>query len=73
MKHPIADKFKIGEFSKPSFKKEEFYKGGFYSMVNRMKLALRPFPGAFSEFSARSEDLSISEAISIMRDYVIIE
>lgn len=70
LQHIIAEKFKTGELTKPSCKKAEFYKGGIYNMINRLRVALRPYPGAFTEYTKRTEDLSYSEAIGIMWDYV---
>ena len=73
MKSPIADKFRNGELKKPITKKEEFFKGGFFAMRDRLKIALQPFPGAFTEFKTRAEDLTISGASIIIFDYIEIE
>ena len=73
MQHPIADKFKTGELVKPIAKKEEFYVGGVYAMKERLKVALRPFPGAFIEYIQRTEGICNSSSIATMRDYIRIE
>ena len=70
LQHPIAERFKNGEMAKPTFKKEEFYIGGFFAMEKRVKSALSPFPGAYKEFSSRTEDMEYAAAVAVMRDYV---
>ena len=73
MQYPMAYKFRIGEYAKPVLKKEEFYKGGIFAMKTRLKAALRPFPGAFIEYTFRTEDLSNPDSIAIMWEYIRIE
>lgn len=73
MRYPIADKFKDGSLVKPIFKKEEFYIGGFWSILDRFKLSVKSFPGAFEEFESRTEDFDIVDTVSAMRDYVKVE
>ena len=73
MQYPIAIKFKNGELAKPTSRKEVFYIGGFFAMKERLKTALRPFPGAFTEYSSRTEDLNNPESIAVMWEYIRIE
>jgi len=73
LKSPIAEKFKSGELQKPLQKKEEFFKGGYFGMKERMKIALKPFPNAYSEFISRADNLTISESSIIMFEYIAIE
>ena len=68
--HPIAYKFNIGELEKPTVRKQEFFRGGFFAMEKNLKTALKPYHGAFAEYSSRTEDLPLSNAIGIMWDYV---
>ncbi|MCL2603937.1 MAG: hypothetical protein FWD90_05620 [Defluviitaleaceae bacterium] len=72
MTYPIAEKFKLGTYEKPSLKREEFYKGGYHAMKKRLQEALHPFPGAYAEYLSRSEseDMEYSDAVGIMWEYV---
>ena len=73
MTYPIAEKFKNKTYIKPTVKKTEFYKGGLLAMEQRFKLSLLPFPGAFKEFSERTQDLESPFIVGIMWEYVRLE
>jgi len=73
MTYPIAEKFKDGTFTKPTLKKNEFYKGGLFAMQERLQKSLLPFPGAFREFTERAKDLEDAFIISKMWDYIRLE
>lgn len=73
MQYPIAEKFKNDESIKPTVKKGEFYKGGFFPMKQRLKDALKPFPGAYVEYSSRTEDFENPDAVGVMWEYVRLE
>jgi hypothetical protein len=68
--YPIAKKFKAGTLVKPTFRKDEFYKGGLHTMQKRFQQSMRPFPGAHEEFLARTEDMDYSDVVFCMWDYV---
>lgn len=70
VKDPVAQKFANNEYVKPIFKKEEFYKGGFFAMKKRLQSALITFPNAYLEFERRTDELPIADSIAIMRDYI---
>ena len=73
MKHPLADKFKSGEFTKPVVQKATFYKGGIFAMQKRLASALLDYPGAYLEYTSRTKNLDNSETIGTMWDYIKLE
>jgi len=73
MTYPIAEQFKQNILKKPLLKKDEFYKGGYHTMLKRLRQNLLPFPGAYNEFLSRSENLTYAEAVGLMWDYVGME
>ena len=70
---PIADKFENGTFVKPIVKETEFFVGGFYAMLKRLRVALRPFRGAWEEYEKRTQDMVMVGAIGTMWEYVQLE
>jgi len=42
-------------------------------MIDRLKYAMKPFPGAFAEFSSRTEGQNNVRIVVTMRDYISIE
>ena len=42
-------------------------------MKQRLKDALKPFPGAYVEYSSRTEDFENPDAVGVMWEYVRLE
>jgi len=67
-----AEQFKNGTLVKPTYKKSEFYKGGYLAMQKRFQRTLQPhFPDAYREFTLRIKDeLPYVDVIAFMWDYI---